>query len=117
MSTHADQILAALKAAGQPKTAYELLDVCSGSAKIAPPQVYRALDKLVAQGLVHRIDSLKAYVACDHPGHGSVTAFQICDSCGLVSEAPAPKEVLSSHDFQVMNASVELHGLCASCKP
>src|SRR5256885_4073285 len=54
----------------------------------SPTQVYRALDKLAEQGVVHRLESLNAYVCCSHPDEGShdFSAFAICDSCGQVDE-------------------------------
>jgi len=118
MTTHADHVLTALKAAGRPLSAYEVLEACSDHGITAPPQVYRALKKLTDRGLVHRVDSLKAYVACDHPGHGPVTAFQVCDDCGAVSEAAnaVPDLPASSSAFEVTAATLELHGRCAACR-
>ena len=52
----------------------------------APPTVYRALGQLTARGLVHRLESLNAFVACAHPRHGEGTAFAICGDCGVVEE-------------------------------
>ena len=81
-------LLTLLRVATRPLTAYALLDGARDAGVRAPTQVYRALEKLMALGLVHRLDSLNAYVACTQPltcrpGHA---AFAICDDCGAVDE-------------------------------
>ncbi|MCB1460156.1 MAG: transcriptional repressor, partial [Nitratireductor sp.] len=61
-------VLNALVAAGGPLSAYGILDQLREEGFRAPLQVYRALEKLVDQGKVHRLESLNAFVACSHPG-------------------------------------------------
>ena len=76
-----------------PLSAYTILDRLRDHGFRAPLQVYRALDKLLERGMVHRLESLNAFVACAHQekeccgghGHGTV-AFAICESCGHVVE-------------------------------
>ncbi|MEI2734956.1 MAG: transcriptional repressor [Rhodoblastus sp.] len=86
-------VLDILESARRPIGAYEMIDILAASAgrRPAPTQVYRALDFLVEQGLVHRLASRNAYLACGH-GHeaSEPVAFLICDGCGHVDEATSP---------------------------
>jgi Fur family zinc uptake transcriptional regulator len=62
-------------------------DAVRGQGITAPPTVYRALNRLVDEGLAHRVESLNAYVACAHSQHGEGAAiFSICQECGAVEE-------------------------------
>ncbi len=84
-------VLKLLCASEKPLSAYELLDLMRGVVKNpAPPTVYRALDFLLEQGLVHKLESLHAYVGCTHPEHPHASQFLICDDCGEVSEVEDP---------------------------
>ena len=102
--------------------AYDVLDqlaALGGSAK--PPTVYRALEFLMEQGLVHKIESLNAYVGCPHPGDDHVSQFFICDDCGEVEEANLPDlEILISAQakksgFNIYRQTVEIRGQCQEC--
>jgi Fur family transcriptional regulator, zinc uptake regulator len=116
-------VLEKLSQTEQPKSAYTLLDELRGDGFKAPLQVYRALDKLVAQGRVHRLESISAFVACQHPGCEShaATVFMICEKCGKVSEradagaAKALAAIAKVERFRVDRSSIELRGLCAGC--
>src|SRR5437868_6046161 len=78
-------VLGALLAAARPVTAYELLDlVRPEDAAITPASIYRSLDFLVEMGLVHRLDTTRSFVACEHPDHPHVGQFLICRECGSV---------------------------------
>jgi Fur family zinc uptake transcriptional regulator len=87
----------------------------------APITVYRALDFLEAHGLVHKIESRNAFIACTHPHEGKPAAMLICEKCGLVAELDAPEmfDALQSaaklQGFAVHRSVVELTGLCAAC--
>ena len=71
----------------EPVKAYDLLDRLRNERRgAAPPTVYRVLDFLREQGLVHRIESLNAYLGCGAPGHTGTGQFLICDDCGEVAE-------------------------------
>ena len=118
-------VMDALSDAEGPMSAYTILDLLRDDGLRAPLQVYRALDKLVELGLVHRLESLNAFVACSHPdceSHDTV-AFTICDTCGLVGEAADEtlarklKAVAAKSGFQVRRSTVELRGLCQACQP
>lgn len=103
--------------------AYDLLDQLAkqgGSAK--PPTVYRALDFLMDEGLVHKIESLNAYVGCIHPENTHISQFLICDKCETVQEMSSPaldQAVMGAANhanFAIDRQTLELHGLCAGCK-
>jgi Fur family zinc uptake transcriptional regulator len=87
----------------------------------APPTVYRALDFLLEQGLVHKLESLHAYVSCSHPDHPHASQFLICDDCGEVVEVEDPSVVKSLNSvgkaigFLAKRPVVELLGTCAQC--
>lgn len=116
-------VLEALARAQAPLTAYTILDQLREDGFRAPPQVYRALDKLVEFGMVHRLESINAFVACSHPGcdgHATV-AFTICTACGQARElndhriAHMLDGLAGQAGFTLKKATVELRGLCADC--
>ncbi|WP_414673737.1 Fur family transcriptional regulator [Martelella sp. UBA3392] len=108
-----------------PISAYTILDRLRDQGFKAPLQVYRALEKLTEAGLVHRLESLNAYVACAHPhqdcSHHGMTAFAICEGCGAVIEFHAHDiedalgELARSKGFRPGAMTVEMRGLCAAC--
>ena len=105
-----------------PVGAYQILDQLAASrGRVAPPTVYRALDFLRREGLIHRIDSLNAYVGCPHPGRPHQAYFFICRNCGDAAEihddelAAALASCVRRAAFRVESATVELAGLCARC--
>lgn len=105
-----------------PSKAYDILDkLRNENRRAAPPTVYRALEFLVEEGLVHRIESLNAYVGCGEPGQAHAGQFLICRACGNVAELDDPEvsEILASTaeqaGFQVARETVEMEGLCVQC--
>jgi Fur family transcriptional regulator, zinc uptake regulator len=116
-------VLEKLAQADQPMSAYNLLDELRSNGLKAPLQVYRALDKLVEQGRVHRLESISAFVACQHPDCQShaATVFMICETCGRVTEqangavAQALIGLAKAAAFKVEKTSVELRGHCDKC--
>jgi len=104
-------------------SAYDLLDLLRVSEPQAkPPTVYRALDFLLEQGFIHRVESTNSYVLCnliDHPTHSS--AMFICDRCGAVKEQAAQgvedimHNLASRIGFALHHSIMEAHGLCADC--
>ncbi len=86
-----------------------------------PPVAYRALDFLVANGFVHKIERLNAFVACSHPGATHSPAFMICRKCDAVAEAQSTpaKGVLGAAaraaGFEIERTVVEAEGLCPDC--
>jgi Fur family zinc uptake transcriptional regulator len=116
-------VLTKLLTAGRPLTAYELLDlVRPEDAAITPASIYRSLDFLVEVGLVHRLDSTRSFVACDHPDHPHAGQFLICRECGTVIEAAdkrmdrAAEDLGERHGFTLEHRSVELTGVCGACR-
>ena len=119
------RILDELCAAGRPVGAYEMIDILADSTgkRPAPISVYRALDFLVDNGLVHRLASRNAFLACAH-GHGDrePVVFLICDTCGAVAEATSPavnKGLAAAADnagFSARTQMIEVTGVCAACK-
>ncbi|MCW4116781.1 transcriptional repressor [Aurantimonas sp. MSK8Z-1] len=114
----------ALQTAEAPLSAYTILDRLRGEGFRAPLQVYRALEKLLALGLVHRLESINAFVACSHPHHDhgeSLVAFAICQTCGDVREFAAPAAAAGLRDwaagagFKPAKTTIELSGLCQAC--
>ncbi|WP_421132758.1 transcriptional repressor [Alteromonas sp. A079] len=106
-----------------PMGAYELLDALKETESGAKPAtVYRALDFLLDFGLIHRLESTNAFVACYHFGCHHPVQFLICDSCGDVAEIQSEglKDTLNSqaeaHGFRVLKQTIEAHGLCADCQ-
>ncbi len=103
--------------------AYEILDVLRREGLGSqPPVVYRALNFLVANGLVHKIERLNAFIACVHPELRHVPAFMICRGCKTVAEAQArlPEgglpELAKAAGFQIERAVIEAEGLCPACQ-
>jgi Fur family zinc uptake transcriptional regulator len=118
-------VLALVLEARAPTGAYELLDrLRDRRGPAAPPTVYRALEFLQEQGLVHRIERLAAFVGCveaDGHGHDHPAQFLICRRCGRVTEiedhglSDALAEAAGRVGFTVAGATVEAEGMCADC--
>ncbi|RMF07682.1 MAG: transcriptional repressor [Alphaproteobacteria bacterium] len=108
----------------KPVTAYDLLDrLRTEKRNAAPPTVYRALDFLREQGLVHRLDSLNAFLGCNHPDRAHRGGFLICTACHAVEEIresgqlrQAIGEEASARGFEITSSMVEILGLCAQCR-
>lgn len=118
---HREAVLGALRRAKRPIGAYEVIAQLRGEVDLAPPTVYRILDRLIAAGLAHKVQSLNAFVSCSHREHPEDAAFAICNACGSVTEFCLPKlgQTLSTwsrrHAFTLDAAVIELHGTCADC--
>ena len=118
------RVLDQLCLAGRPIGAYEMMDLLAfkNGKRPAPISVYRALDFLVDQGLVHRLASRNAFLACGHDHNATEpVAFLICDNCGEVGEATSPNLAASLNGlagragFQTRAPIIEIAGLCARC--
>jgi Fur family zinc uptake transcriptional regulator len=122
------KVLALVWQSHAPVGAYDLLArLNKGGGRVAPIAVYRALDFLMAQGLVHRIASLNAYVGCAHvsskrAGHDHAAQFLICKGCGTAAELESPAlrkaltKAVAGRGFTVEHEVVEITGLCSHCK-
>lgn len=116
------EVLRLVLEADGPVTAYQLLDrLKQVRAGAVPPTVYRALDFLLAQGLIHRIERLNAFVACPESDHQHTAQFLICRRCGSVTElddtgvARALDDAARRQGFHPSHAVVEIEGLCTAC--
>lgn len=108
----------------QPLGAYQLLNQLAAEGfNSAPPTVYRALDFLLEQGLVHRIASLNAFIGCHCPGERHHGYFLICRQCGAAQELDASqlsqvlRDKAQTQGFIIEEEIVELTGLCPLCQP
>ncbi|USG61491.1 transcriptional repressor [Sneathiella marina] len=105
-----------------PIKAYDILKrLDSRIAAIKPPTVYRALDFLVENGLVHKLDSLNAFAGCSHPLKHSECYFLICESCGEAKEccnadlSELILRIAREIKFQVHHTTLEISGECEEC--
>jgi Fur family zinc uptake transcriptional regulator len=121
-------VLGLILDAEAPTGAYDLLErLRSHRGASAPPTVYRALDFLLEQGFVHRIERLSAFVGCieahSHEGdHHHAAQFLICRTCGQATElddhhlAHALIHAAEAVGFKVSGATIEAEGICAKCR-
>lgn len=116
------RVLELIWASHMPIKAYDLLELLRQEhAAAAPPTVYRALEFLVQEGFVHRIESLNAYIGCDIPERDHQGQFLICGSCGEAAELSDPGIEAALHGtakmlgFRLDVSTVELRGRCARC--
>ncbi len=115
-------VLALILGSPGPVTAYALLDRLQETRRAAPPTVYRALEFLQQQGLIHRVERLQAFVGCDEgAAHTHAAQFLICRACGGVDEvddhavADALGHAAAAKGFTPAHATVEVEGTCAAC--
>jgi Fur family transcriptional regulator, zinc uptake regulator len=124
------QVLGLVLDAGRPVGAYDLLDgLRSDKKSAAPPTIYRALDFLLEQGLIHKIERLSAFVGCTHAldgaracgDHPHAAQFLICTRCGQVTELD-DHEILhalvgatGAIGFTLRHSTIEAEGVCATC--
>ena len=118
------KVLSALLGSHNPLGAYEIIDlVAARGPRPAPITIYRALDFLTAQGLVHRIESRNAFLACinNHTSDAPVV-FLICEKCGAVGEAASSavgdslNAAAKSAGFTPKSPVIEITGICAHCR-
>jgi Fur family zinc uptake transcriptional regulator len=102
--------------------AYEIIERMAGRGqRLAPIAVYRALDFLASHGLVHRIESRNAFVACSHGHEGRPAALLVCDDCGEVAELDAPEAFAALareaaiSGFAASRTVIEIGGRCGAC--
>lgn len=108
----------------EPVGAYAMLDVLRVEGFNAqPPTVYRALEFLTEQGLIHRLESRNAFIGCPSPDHPHQALYLICTQCGMVEErAETPllmaalADLTQQSGFQIIGRTLELTGLCQTCQ-
>jgi len=116
------QVLELIWSSHGPIGAYDLLEKLRASRRnAAPPTVYRALDFLMENGLIHRIESLNAYVGCGDPERHHGAQFLICRDCQCVAEldddeiGKAVTRRAKALGFSIHQQTVEVVGQCADC--
>ena len=122
LSRNQSEILSCLREAKEPMSAYAILDRVRTAGISHPPTVYRALNDLIEKGMVHRLQSRSAFIACGHGGCDGRLAFAVCRACGKVVEISlsdadearllglAPKEIAPEQ------VTIEIAGLCQACR-
>lgn len=115
------QVLEIVWSSHDPIGAYDIIaKLPRGERPAAPMTVYRALDFLVEQGLVHRLDSLNAFIGCDRATERHAGQLLVCRRCGRVTEIDddrvrqAVDATTAEHGFRC-DATLELKGVCESC--
>jgi Fur family transcriptional regulator, zinc uptake regulator len=118
------QVLEALYTTHRPMSAYDLIDTLSegGQKRHAPVTVYRALEFLVENAFVHRLESRNAFIPCPfHHAPGDLVVFMICEQCGGVDEAVSDElratlaQIAQRQGFTPHAKVIELAGSCAHC--
>lgn len=117
------RVLELVLAAEGPVKAYDLLDQLKAEQPgAAPPTIYRALDFLLANHFIHRLESLNAFVSCFHPHDSHQGQFLICDGCQSVTEIHDDEitrllhKAAEQHRFRPSRQVVEIYGRCAECE-
>lgn len=107
-----------------PLGAYEICGALGEQGdRVLPPTVYRVLEFLEKNGLVHRIATRNAFIGCNQPDTHHHGRYLICSACGTVAELPADGHVdgligeAGRLKFTARSVRVEAVGLCASCAP
>ena len=117
------EVMEILLGSHQPMGAYEILaelNQLDPDERVAPPIVYRALEFLLEQGMIHRIESRNAFISCVQPGHQCAAQFLICRNCEQVAELENnDQSMLAEADnlgFEVDHSVIEITGVCAECR-
>jgi len=116
-------VLSCLRKAKAALSAYAILDRLRVSGISYPPTVYRALNDLIELGMVHRLQSRAAFVACDHGSCNGKAAFAICRECGKVVEISLSDKderellALTPKEMAAEQVTLEIAGLCKACRP
>lgn len=122
LTTIRQRVLELVWQSHKPMGAYDLLPMLEKEGfNSAPPTVYRALEFLQEQGLIHRIASLNAFLGCSHPGEQHQGFFLICQQCGNAQEVAdsgfdkAFDKTVNQHGFKVQQTLLEVSGVCQGC--
>jgi Fur family zinc uptake transcriptional regulator len=121
LSRNQSEILRCLRKAKEPMSAYAILDRVRTAGISHPPTVYRALNELMQKGMVHRLQSRAAFVACGHGACDGKLAFALCRACGKVIEIPLSDAdqtallALAPDRIAPEQVTVEIAGLCEDC--
>ncbi|MEO7050192.1 MAG: transcriptional repressor [Rhodanobacter sp.] len=117
------EVLQLVASAGKPVKAYDLLDqLRERHGNAAPPTVYRALDFLLENSFIHKLESINAFVSCHHPAEAHQVPFLICDSCDSAQEVCDERvaELIEAQaralGFRPQAQTLEVHGICKNCR-
>jgi len=114
-------VFAYLQSQDRPVSAYSILEELRKDGIKASTTVYRALEKLLAAGKVHRIESLNAWTVCCGGHDGKAPVFEICNACGSVTEhidpdfAESIANLTTRTGFAPNHSVLEIHGRCSDC--
>jgi Fur family zinc uptake transcriptional regulator len=119
-----EKVLGIIWQSHKPLGAYDILALLSEPPGkiIAPPTVYRALEFLISQGLIHKIESLNAFIGCSSPDDKHLSQFLLCRQCGIALEmasgsvAAAIQDNAAHYGFHIDNETIEISGLCHPCQ-
>lgn len=126
-----EQVYELILTADKPMGAYDLISALQAKRKddpnnanknIAPPTIYRSLEFLLEEGLIHQLNSINAYVPCCHPRSDHAAAFLICTDCQKVEECSnLPVQSIlefakQDAKFNVASTIIELKGVCHDCQ-
>ncbi len=124
LTTQRKTVLEIMLTANRAMTAYDLLDLLKlKEPQAKPPTIYRALEFLLEQGFIHKVESSNSYIICPHfqdPEHISI--LFMCDKCKKIIEKHSSdievnlKKLASQSDFLIKHSVLELHGLCKLCQ-
>jgi Fur family zinc uptake transcriptional regulator len=115
-------VLNLLQSSGEPLKAYSILDSLKKEGLKSPLQIYRALDKLVELGRIHKIESKNSFIICSNSNCASNTIFTICERCDKVKElknnnlAAGMSELIKKNGQSITRYNLEFFVLCKSCK-
>jgi len=117
------KVLELLLRHGRSLKAYELLDEMRAiHPGAAPPTVYRALDFLLAEGLIHRLDAVNAWAACCDVKGGRHDLLVVCTCCGSVAEISDPElsrqlaARAAAMGYVPATHEIEIRARCANCQ-
>ena len=122
LSPNQHKVLACLREVGEPMSAYAILDQVRNVGISHPPTVYRALNDLMSKGMVHRLESRSAFIACGHGGCDGRIGFAICRACDKVVEIHLDAEEqsrlmgLAPAGITPEQVTLEIAGLCEDCQ-
>lgn len=118
-----EQVLGLIWQNHKPVGAYDLLEQLTTTHQAAkPPTIYRALDFLQENGLIHKIESQNAFLGCAHVDGQHHGQFLICTACGTAQEidekivSSALKNASQARGFKIQSFVIEIKGLCAACQ-
>jgi len=116
------EVLKLVAEADKPVKAYDLLDLLREKhGNAAPPTVYRALDFLLENHFIHKLESINAFVSCHHPAEAHQVPFLICDTCSSAQEVCDDRvaELIEAQamalGFRPQVQTLEVHGVCKRC--